>query len=103
MTALGKSTASINNKSPGRHVMSEALCQGCCRLHLVCDLIPDPNDPPGLCPSCRGQTCNCWGCLGSVAALKRGDWAHAGLQPHAAARAVSWTPDGGLAMGRLDP
>jgi hypothetical protein len=80
-----------------------ALCQDCLRLIRRCDLIPHANYPPGLCPHCQaegrlGQTCDDRCCVGSahLAALTAGDWARTGLQPHAAARAVSWTPDGGL-------
>jgi hypothetical protein len=81
----------------------KALCQDCVRLVRRSELIPHDNYPPGLCPFCQaagrlGQTCDCPFCLDPhrLAALASGDWPRAGLQPHAAARAVSWTPDGGL-------
>jgi hypothetical protein len=50
-----------------------ALCQGCLRVHRVCDLVPDDNDPPGLCPICAGQTCSCRDCIASIDALARGN------------------------------
>jgi hypothetical protein len=84
-------------------MIPHALCQDCVRLLPVRALIPHANYPPGLCPVCQaagrlGQSCDCPFCLDPerLAALARGDWAHAGLQPHAQARAVSWTADGGL-------
>lgn len=42
-----------------------ALCQnGCGRVRLD-QLVPDEADPPGLCPICSGQTCDCEACMGS--------------------------------------
>jgi hypothetical protein len=70
-----------------------ALCQDCLRLVPVCDLVPDANNPPGLCP-CGGQTCMCEFCAAGAQAMAAGDWR--GLQPEAQRHAVSWTPDGGL-------
>lgn len=51
-----------------------ALCQDCLRLHDVADLVPDDNDPPGLCPRCGGQTCNCLLCLDLAMDLMRGNF-----------------------------
>jgi hypothetical protein len=73
-----------------------ALCQDCLRLQPLASLVPDANDPPGLCPACGGQTCDCPACLASVAELERGNWF--GLQSHAAQRAISWSPEGGLVL-----
>ena len=42
---------------------THALCQGNCGLRPIAQLIPDLNDPPGLCDSCGGQTCNCVACI----------------------------------------
>lgn len=42
---------------------THALCMGNCGLRPLAQLIPDPNDPPGLCDKCHGQTCNCPGCV----------------------------------------
>ena len=76
---------------------TRALCQNCLRLHLLCDLIPDANAPPGLCPTCGGQCCSCGGCLGSVEALAARQWdAFPWQDAGMADRAISWTPDGGL-------
>jgi hypothetical protein len=50
----------------------KALCQGSCGLVDVADLIPDANDPPGRCPSCGGQTCQCSFC-GETAQAKHGE------------------------------
>lgn len=39
--------------------MTFALCQnGCGRVPLG-ELVPDASDPPGRCPHCGGQTCDC--------------------------------------------
>lgn len=40
-----------------------ALCQGGCGLVPVSELLPDPNDPPGICPKCKAQTCNSRCCV----------------------------------------
>jgi hypothetical protein len=77
-----------------------AICQDCCRVHKLDALIPSASDPPGLCPACNGQTCNCHECIASIASLDHGDWHSSMLQPHAAARVISWTPEGGLIMRR---
>jgi hypothetical protein len=73
-----------------------ALCGGCLRLHRICDLIPDENNPPGFCPVCGEEACCCPFCASSeaLARLAAGDWS--ALQPHAAATALSWTPEGGI-------
>jgi hypothetical protein len=76
----------------------------CGRLHQLAALIPDANCPPGLCPVCAGPNSGmamlCAADGPQVTALAAGDWHSdaAFLQPHAAARAISWTPDGGLVM-----
>jgi hypothetical protein len=74
-----------------------ALCQDCLRLHLVCDLIPDGNDPPGLCPVCRGQCCDCTACMSEAAALLRGDdkTAARNLQPQFRHRLLRWSASEG--------
>jgi hypothetical protein len=36
-----------------------ALCQGCLRVHRLCDLVPSDNKPPGLCSICGQMTCDC--------------------------------------------
>jgi hypothetical protein len=74
------------------------LCQGCLRVHLVSALILDANDPPGLCPDCQSQTCDCRGCLGSVLFLKMKVWASSGIQPRLIPSVISWTADGGLVL-----
>lgn len=73
--------------------MTHALCQDCLRLHRLTALIPDDKDPPGLCPACRGQTCDCTSCMSSVHRLADGDFRNAGLQRPD--EIISWTPDGG--------
>lgn len=50
-----------------------ALCGDCLRLLDVGDLLPDDNDPPGRCPHCNGQTCNCFMCLETATDLMRGN------------------------------
>lgn len=92
---------SARNAQRSAHVMTHrpthALCQGpCLRLVPVCDLIPDDNDPPGLCPHCGGETCNSPFCLAGAQAKAAGDWR--GLQPEAQRRALAWTPSGGLVL-----
>lgn len=39
------------------------LCQNGCGFVERSLLVPDDNDPPGLCPHCSGQTCDCNHCL----------------------------------------
>lgn len=48
-----------------------ALCQDGCGLRPIAALTPCENDPPGLCDSCRGQTCNCGGCMAEAMAELR--------------------------------
>jgi hypothetical protein len=71
-----------------------ALCQGCLRVHRVCDLVPSDNFPTGLCPVCGGSACSCGDCIACIDALARGDWDRTLLQERV--RPASWTPDGGL-------
>jgi hypothetical protein len=71
-----------------------ALCQGCLRVHRLCDLVPSDNKPPGLCSICGQMTCDCPDCIASIDALVQGDWDRVPLQDHI--RPVSWSPDGGL-------
>jgi len=47
----------------GENSTTHALCQNCLRLLPLSILVPDDNDPPGLCPACGGQTCNCVSCM----------------------------------------
>ncbi|MGD0432554.1 MAG: hypothetical protein ABSA58_15840 [Acetobacteraceae bacterium] len=75
-----------------------ALCQCCVRVIQVNALIPDDNNPPGRCPVCGGETCDCRGCLSNIPALARGDWAVTNLQPHSRKRAISWSADDGLVL-----
>jgi hypothetical protein len=84
--------------NPTTEMIAMALCQDCCRLHPICNLTPDDNDPPGLCPVCGGSCCNCAGCLSSVEALSTGNWSDAGLRAHTKQRVVRWTSDGGLVL-----
>lgn len=44
-----------------------ALCQGHCGAVRIADLIPDDNSPPGLCPNCGDQTCDCSHCEAEIA------------------------------------
>jgi hypothetical protein len=77
-------------------IIVPALCQDCLRVLACTDLTPDANDPPGLCPHCEGQTCNCHSCLASLPALMRGNFYAAGLiNP---VRIESWTPAGGAVV-----
>jgi hypothetical protein len=80
-----------------------AMCQDCGRAHPLEALIPDANEPPGLCPVCRGAACTCSNCQEGLSALARGDWWNANLQLHAALRAISWTPEGGLVLRERRP
>lgn len=40
-----------------------AMCQNGCGMVEQTRLIPDDDDPPGRCPTCKGQTCECPSCL----------------------------------------
>lgn len=85
----------ISNLDTGRDSQTHALCQDCLRLLAWGDLIPCENDPPGLCPTCNGQTCHCAGCMQTVRYLSVGDFTNpdAGLlRPESI---VSWSPDAG--------
>ena len=56
---------------------THALCLDgkACGLRPLAGLVPDENDPPGLCDRCGGQTCNCPGCV------DHGLYSPAGLAP----------------------
>lgn len=74
-----------------------ALCQDCLRRLAVAELVPDDNDPPGLCPcGRRSQTCQCFACIETLETLERGDlqWARRKLKPGSPA-IVAWTAEGG--------
>jgi hypothetical protein len=75
-----------------------ALCQCCVRVIQVNALALDDDNPPGRCPVCGRETCDCRGCLSDIPALARGDWAATSLQPHARKRATSWSADDGLVL-----
>jgi hypothetical protein len=75
-----------------------AVCQSCARVHPIGALIPDANYPPGLCPVCGGDTCDCEACLSSIQYLTMGAWDRSPLEPQVANRAVAWTADGGLVL-----
>lgn len=46
-----------------------ALCQNGCGLIDQTRLIPDADDPPGRCPTCKGQSCDCYSCLSEGVAV----------------------------------
>lgn len=74
---------------------THALCQGCLRLHEWSALVPDDNNPPGLCPACGVEACHCGFCMSTAQLLAAGDFLNPeiGLQrPH---EILSWTPEGG--------
>jgi hypothetical protein len=73
-----------------------ALCQDCLRLWAFDQLVKDENDPPGLCPTCKGQTCHCGGCMRTVRCLADGDFANPVgglLRPD---KIASWSPEAGV-------
>ena len=53
-----------NSMPPESSSNDVALCQDGCGIIPVTDLVPDENDPPGRCPHCNGQTCQCDACVG---------------------------------------
>jgi len=55
------------------------LCQDGCGPVPRARLKPDPDFPPGLCPNCSGDTCDCEHCVqdivaGLKATQRRRDW-----------------------------
>lgn len=76
--------------------MAEALCQDCLRILPKDELLPSENDPPGRCPHCNGQTCECDACMADAAGLRRGELNSVGLV--AGLRLVAWTPEDGATI-----
>lgn len=76
----------------GAHV-TEALCQDCLRIVPKDRLLPSDNQPPGLCPSCQGQTCDCPSCMAEAQVLRSGDLNSVGLV--AGHRLAAWSPETG--------
>lgn len=61
-TAAGTGTTETRTGGSYLYDTGKALCLGSCGLVDVADLIADDNDPPGRCPGCGGQTCQCRFC-----------------------------------------
>lgn len=69
-----------------------ALCLDCLRAPAFAALKCDAGDPPGLCPGCNGQTCDCNSCLVTIAELEAGNLKPVGIVGLGLA---SWTAEGG--------
>ncbi|HYC64808.1 MAG TPA: hypothetical protein VEC14_08770 [Reyranellaceae bacterium] len=80
----------------------ECLCQDCLRVLDVGDLVPAENDPPGHCPQCGGQACECEMCLGAIRSLRLGHYACVPLQDGRVI--VRWSgKDGAVIADALPP
>jgi hypothetical protein len=77
---------------------THALCQDCLRLQPLSCLVPCDNDPPGLCPSCGGQTCDCAPCMRASFDLEAGIFSGGIRDPETI---ESWSAAGGVVRKQL--
>lgn len=78
--------------SAAAELSRRALCQDCLRAHDVAALKCDAGDPPGRCPACGGQACDCNFCLVGIAALEAGQF---DLPMFTGTPIASWSAAGG--------
>jgi hypothetical protein len=83
------------------HLRTHGLCQSCLRLVPVTDGVSGISRSSSrwrtmACPGCGGQTCSCDACAATAQAMAAGDWRC--LSADEQARALSWTPGGGLVL-----
>jgi hypothetical protein len=91
-------TKTVSHAMLVRRAQSFALCQDCLRLQPVSSLVPCENDPPGLCPACGGQTCDCAPCMRASFDLEAGIFSGGIRNPETI---ESWSAAGGIVRKQL--
>jgi hypothetical protein len=91
-------TDAVSHEMLVLRAQTHALCQDCLRLQPVSSLVPCENDPPGLCPACNGQTCDCASCMRTSFELEAGIF---GSLLRGPAAYQSWSADGGIVRKQL--